>query len=169
MKNGDIVRTWFDTGAFGVSILHGVVEKAGPVTFTVVWRSGIRNRVRRDCPGGITLETDPDLLADARKRLGLPDAAQPETTETTMPTPSDVRWEGELPLPDGEIQRWWYRVSIIDGQVLTEHRCDPHEPWKRFSRSGFGSNVREQVLEQALLASGPTAARKRRASTTSTP
>lgn len=44
-KVGDIVQTQFDTGAFGLQTLWGLVELSGPKTFTVQWESGIRNRL----------------------------------------------------------------------------------------------------------------------------
>lgn len=43
---GDAVQVWFDTGAFGASILYGRVIASGPVAFSVRWESGIVNRVR---------------------------------------------------------------------------------------------------------------------------
>jgi hypothetical protein len=48
MKRGDLVETWFDTGAFGGVILYGVVVAAGPKRYTVVWESGLRNRLDQD-------------------------------------------------------------------------------------------------------------------------
>lgn len=47
MKRGDFVRTWFDTGAMGPTILYGRVIKAGPATYTVRWISGIQNRIQQ--------------------------------------------------------------------------------------------------------------------------
>ena len=44
---GESVWTWWDTGAFGVTPLDGVVVKSGPRTFTVEWQSGIRNCIAR--------------------------------------------------------------------------------------------------------------------------
>lgn len=54
MKRGDYVQTWFDTGAGkmgGPQILYGTVIKAGPMTYTVRWESGITNRIRQRDPG----------------------------------------------------------------------------------------------------------------------
>jgi hypothetical protein len=48
MKRGDYVRTWFDTGAMGATVLYGRVVKAGPRTYTVLWESGLRNRIVRE-------------------------------------------------------------------------------------------------------------------------
>lgn len=66
-RRGDIVRMYFDTGAFGASILFGIVDTAGPRAFTVVWESGIRNRLPHE--NGeikpVTSADDPDLLAEA--------------------------------------------------------------------------------------------------------
>jgi hypothetical protein len=45
IKRGDLVQTWFDTGAMGATIIYGRVICAGRVNFTVQWESGIRNRV----------------------------------------------------------------------------------------------------------------------------
>lgn len=47
MKKGDYLWIHFDNG-IGGTILYGVVEAAGPVTFTVCWESGLRNRLRQD-------------------------------------------------------------------------------------------------------------------------
>ena len=63
MQVGDIVKYSFDTGALGFQYLFGVVEQAGPKTFTVRWESDLRNRVRQ---GNhlVTRVTDPELLAE---------------------------------------------------------------------------------------------------------
>ncbi len=63
MQVGDVVKYYFDTGALGFQYLFGVVEQAGPRTFTVRWESDIRNRVRQ---GNhlVTRITDPDLIAE---------------------------------------------------------------------------------------------------------
>jgi hypothetical protein len=50
----------------GTRTLFGIVEKAGPRSFTVRWESGIRNRIRRGHPG-VKLTTDPELLQEAAK------------------------------------------------------------------------------------------------------
>jgi hypothetical protein len=67
MKRGDIVKYFVTTGASGplsASTVLGVVTKIGPKTFTVLWESGIRNRVRHGARG-IKLTTDPELIAEA--------------------------------------------------------------------------------------------------------
>jgi hypothetical protein len=46
-KVGDIVATWFDTGAFGAAILFGLVIAAGPKSYRVRWESGNTNRVEQ--------------------------------------------------------------------------------------------------------------------------
>ena len=46
-KAGDIVATWFDTGAFGAQILFGVVLAAGPKSYRVRWESGSTNRIEQ--------------------------------------------------------------------------------------------------------------------------
>jgi len=46
-KVGEEVQTWFDTGAMGCTILRGRVVKASPMTYTVEWESGLRNRIRQ--------------------------------------------------------------------------------------------------------------------------
>jgi hypothetical protein len=46
-KVGDIVASWFDTGAFGATLLLGVVIAAGPKTYRVRWESGLSNRVEQ--------------------------------------------------------------------------------------------------------------------------
>lgn len=45
MVVGDYVKTWFDTGAMGVTTMYGRVIKSGRATYTVRWESGICNRV----------------------------------------------------------------------------------------------------------------------------
>lgn len=47
-KKGDFVETWFDTGAFGATLLYGIVTAAGPKQFTVKWESGTVNRLHQD-------------------------------------------------------------------------------------------------------------------------
>jgi hypothetical protein len=42
---GDIIATWFDTGAFGPRLLFGVVIAAGPRTYRVRLESGRINRI----------------------------------------------------------------------------------------------------------------------------
>ena len=44
---GDVIATWFDTGAFGAQILFGVVIAAGPKAYRVRWESGATNRVEQ--------------------------------------------------------------------------------------------------------------------------
>lgn len=46
-KVGDIVAYWFDTGAFGASLLLGVVIAAGPKMYRVRWESGRSNRIEQ--------------------------------------------------------------------------------------------------------------------------
>ena len=46
-KVGDVIATWFDTGAFGAQILFGVVIAAGPKAYRVRWESGSTNRVEQ--------------------------------------------------------------------------------------------------------------------------
>lgn len=57
---------------------------------------------------------------------------------------SGATWEGSI---EGRM----YRVTIVDDAVLTESRADKYDEWHKFAQSGYGSNIREQVLEQALL------------------
>lgn len=61
-SRGDIASYWYDTGAFGMKTLLGVVIKAGPKSFTVRWESGICNTLRREEPKNVKLVTDPELL-----------------------------------------------------------------------------------------------------------
>jgi hypothetical protein len=44
-SKGDLVQTMFDTGQSGHQVLYGKVVKAGKATVTIVWESGLRNRV----------------------------------------------------------------------------------------------------------------------------
>lgn len=46
-KVGDIIATWFDTGAFGAQLLFGVVIAAGPKAYRVRWESGATNRIEQ--------------------------------------------------------------------------------------------------------------------------
>jgi hypothetical protein len=46
-KVGDVIATWFDTGAFGVQILFGVVIAAGPKAYRVRWESRNTNRIEQ--------------------------------------------------------------------------------------------------------------------------
>lgn len=47
LRRGDVVRTWFDTGALGATLLYGRVIAAGPRQFAVRWESGIVNRCQQ--------------------------------------------------------------------------------------------------------------------------
>jgi hypothetical protein len=46
-KIGDVIATWFDTGAFGAQLLLGVVIAAGPKAYRVRWESSSTNRVEQ--------------------------------------------------------------------------------------------------------------------------
>ncbi len=48
VTRGDLVQTWFDTGAMGATLLYGEVIAAGPKAIRVRWESGLTNRVLRD-------------------------------------------------------------------------------------------------------------------------
>jgi hypothetical protein len=50
MQVGDKVKTWFDTGAMGATILVGVVIAAGLKTYRVRWESNLTNRIRQNDP-----------------------------------------------------------------------------------------------------------------------
>lgn len=67
-KRGDVVKMFFDTGAFGAQILFGLVVKAGPKAYVVVWESRRRNRLEQGRQI-VTLVEDADLLEEARKGL----------------------------------------------------------------------------------------------------
>ena len=67
-RRGDVVWYPFDTGAFGLQMVCGVVTKAGPRTYTVRWESDATNRLRQDRQD-VKHITDPDALADARAKL----------------------------------------------------------------------------------------------------
>lgn len=50
-KRGDLVQTWFDTGAGkmgGVVLVYGEVIEAGSKAARVLWESGLTNRVTQD-------------------------------------------------------------------------------------------------------------------------
>ena len=84
-KVGDVIATFFDTGAFGAQVLLGVVTAAGPRMYRVRWESGIPNRIEQ----GRTIcwlytdwkdWTDPQIAA-VEKRLGVkirPEAKDPQ-------------------------------------------------------------------------------------------
>lgn len=67
-KRGDIVKMYFDTGAFGAQILFGLIVKAGPKAYTVVWESGLRNRLEQGRQIVARVD-DADLLEEALKGL----------------------------------------------------------------------------------------------------
>ncbi len=67
-KRGDVVKTLFDTGAFGAQIVFGLVVKAGPKAYVVIWESRLRNRLEQGRQI-VTLVQDADLLEEARKGL----------------------------------------------------------------------------------------------------
>lgn len=54
---GQLVKTWFDTGALGPAILYGIVVAAGPRRLTVRWESGAINAIRQDEAGAVSLVT----------------------------------------------------------------------------------------------------------------
>jgi hypothetical protein len=70
-KVGDIVQTWFDTGAMGSNILFGRVVQAGPKAFLVVWESGLRNRLKQDHPIDLVEEDLKAIAEKALKRVGV--------------------------------------------------------------------------------------------------
>lgn len=78
-KVGDIVKMFFDTGAFGAQILFGLVVKAGPKTYTVEWESNHRNRLEQGRTIVASVE-DPELLEEARKGLRRAKLLPEETT-----------------------------------------------------------------------------------------
>lgn len=63
-SRNDIVKYWFDTGARGYEILYGLVVKSGPKTFTVVWESGLKNRLDQ-ATFSVKHINDADQLEDA--------------------------------------------------------------------------------------------------------
>jgi hypothetical protein len=67
-KRGDVVKMFFDTGAFGAQILFGLVIKAGSKVYTVVWESGIKNRLEQGRTI-VALVEDPELLEEAHEGL----------------------------------------------------------------------------------------------------
>lgn len=69
MKVDDIVKTWWADGdPMGHGYVYGVVEAAGPKTFTVRWESGIRNR-RPHGVKEIIVVTDPAIIAEVRAQM----------------------------------------------------------------------------------------------------
>lgn len=46
-KLGDVIATWFDTGAFGAALLFGVIIAAGTKAYRVRWESGATNRIEQ--------------------------------------------------------------------------------------------------------------------------
>ena len=90
-KKGDLVQYWFDTGAMGMTIAYGIVEKAGKVTYTIRSESGIKNRVRQDYKE-VKLITDPELLAEAKRCL-LP--REPREVTFTLKVRTTTRWSDD--------------------------------------------------------------------------
>jgi hypothetical protein len=70
LRRGDLVRTWFDTGACGPSILYGVVVASGPMACVVRWESGARNRLRHGDYCGVD-RVSVDEQGDAARALGV--------------------------------------------------------------------------------------------------
>lgn len=67
-KLRDVVKTWWASGdPMGHGWVYGVVEAAGPRTFTVRWESGIRNRRPQDTRA-IEHEKDAEIIAETRKK-----------------------------------------------------------------------------------------------------
>ena len=71
MKVGDLIQMNYFDGLKG-TLLLGMVIASGPVTYTVIWESGIKNKIRRDdrntvAGNNIKLITDPEFLAEAKK------------------------------------------------------------------------------------------------------
>lgn len=69
-----------------------------------------------------------------------------QAKKTKQAAPKDELWAGTI---DGRE----YRVRLDGGAIVTESRGTRYDDWRRFTESGYGSNIREQVLEQALLKS----------------
>lgn len=46
-KVGDLVQTYFDTGAMGVTVLYGKIISAGDKRAGVLWESGWTNRIKQ--------------------------------------------------------------------------------------------------------------------------
>jgi hypothetical protein len=46
-KQGDVIAMWYDTGAFGMTLIFGVVIAAGPKMYRVRWESERTNRIEQ--------------------------------------------------------------------------------------------------------------------------
>lgn len=66
VQKGGFVRTWWDTGAMGVSILYGIVVKSGPKAVVIQWPNGTRNRIDREFNKGVE-DVRPDEIEEASK------------------------------------------------------------------------------------------------------
>lgn len=65
----DTVQTWWSDGHLsGHGFFYGIVIASGPKTYTVLWESGLRNRVRRDNKN-VTIVTNSELLAEVGPKL----------------------------------------------------------------------------------------------------
>lgn len=53
LKVGSFVQAWWDTGAFGMTPMYGIVRQSGPKSVMVEWRSGIRNRIPQEGGRGV--------------------------------------------------------------------------------------------------------------------
>jgi hypothetical protein len=73
IRRGQYVRTWFDTGALGASILYGVVVAAGAATYSVRWESGTVNRVRQGQAGIERVTGDERATAEAATAIAVRD------------------------------------------------------------------------------------------------
>jgi hypothetical protein len=73
-KRGDLVQTYFDTGAFGAKILYGRIVKAGPKTATIEWESRNRNRIEQSPHVGVKLAEDQE---DAARALNVTNVTNP--------------------------------------------------------------------------------------------
>lgn len=66
---GDLVETWFDTGAMDYQILYGrIVAPTGLKRATVTWQSGIRQRIENG-RHGVQLARNQELARDELKRI----------------------------------------------------------------------------------------------------
>jgi hypothetical protein len=139
MKRGDIVEQ-----DFGQMKLRGIVERAGAKEYRVLWTSNFRSRVAHD-RADVSFVSDPMVIAEVKAKLGLPERGE-------------VLWTGKIAEDAAE-----YRALLVDGSVVTESRPDRFEPWKAFTASGFGSTVRERILELAVLAVAKVSKRRNRA------
>ena len=147
LARGDLVETWFDTGAMGAQILYGEVIAAGPKAYRVRWESGLTNRLpqghsdvqrARDSEqacAALTRRRDNSARADVADRIPPLEAALASAAPKDEPAPvaHDVALEAwHLALNDaGELRsnapdiRYQQRAARVEAWILGHRPAPP--------------------------------------------